>query len=116
MTEHGELVYRTATNLGVPMSRETAENIAKALLTHVDDVCTYTTLAYRAAWEHEPFRTGTRKEMRLHLMEQILDRGYVPVAIPTETLRYMQGYMTEVPESADWGRIEVKLSVGVRRA
>ncbi len=103
---------------GRTVDRTTLELIATAVLGHADNRLGSRQTVPRHMWEIEDYRDHHRQAMRRELHETVTSHGYVPIALPTETVRYLKmappSFGAEVPESADWDTAEISLEVAVR--
>jgi hypothetical protein len=103
---------------GLEISRTALELIATAVLGHADNRVGSCQAVPRQMWEDEGYRSYHRQAMRRELHEALTGQGYVPVTLPSETVRYLKmtppAFGREVPESADWDTAEIALDVPVR--
>ena len=94
------------------------ELIAAAVLGHADNRLRNCQVVPREMWENEGYLDHRRQAMRRELHEAVTSQGYVPVALPSETVRYLKmappSFGAEVPESGDWDTAEITLEVAVR--
>lgn len=103
---------------GREIDSTTLELIAAAVLGHADNRLGSRQTVDRHMWENEGYRDYRRQEMRRELHEAVTSQGYVPIALPSETVRYLKmappSFGGEVPESVDWDTVEIALEVPVR--
>lgn len=104
---------------GIPdLTSGQLELIAAAVLSHADNRLGECQAVPREMWENEGYLDYRRQVMRRELHEAVTSQGYVPVALPSETVRYLKmappSFGGEVPESGDWDTAEVTLEVAVR--
>jgi hypothetical protein len=103
---------------GREIDSTTLELITAAVLSHADNRLGSRQTVDRHMWENEGYRDYRRQTMRRELHEAVTSQGYVPVALPSETVRYLKmappSFGGEVPESADWDTVEIMLEVAVR--
>lgn len=102
---------------GIMLPDAAAREAAAAVLSHRDEDASCSMAGPREHWEDPAFRAYVRQQLRRQLLDSILDQGKVPVAFPTESLRYvMSGPYQAVPASEAWDTVEITLRVGVRTA
>jgi hypothetical protein len=100
------------------LTSDQLELMATAVLGHADNHLGSRQVVDRHRWENEGYRDHHRQTMRRELHEAVTAQGYVPVALPSETVRYLKmappSFGAEVPESAEWDTAEITLEVAVR--
>ena len=100
------------------VDRSVLEVIAMAVLARADNQLGTVQVVHREMWENEGYRDYHRQVMRRELHEAVTSQGYVPIALPSETVRYLKmappSFGAEVPESVDWDTAEISLEVAVR--
>jgi hypothetical protein len=118
-----QTVGKVANRWGLSIPGWQAEAIAEKLLRWADQKCEVRDADIREAWEIEHYRASTRRRMRRRLIEAVTDAGMLPVALPSEALRYLDGALpgNEVPpdrvaHGAPWNYVEVTLAVPCRKA
>jgi hypothetical protein len=104
---------------GIPdLTSGQLELIATAVLSHADNRLGSRQTVDRHMWQTAEYRDYHCQVMRRELHEAVTSQGYVPVALPSETVRYLKmappSFGAEVPESADWDTAEITLEVAVR--
>lgn len=120
MYEHSPVPYGMITAMqlaaarhGVPLGRELPD-IARAVLEYFDETCRVTVLFSREVWESEKYQRGIILDMEQRLIEQVLKRKAVPVALPTQSVKYFAGFPGHECPKGDHDIVGVSLSVGVR--
>ncbi|MER6830836.1 hypothetical protein ABT352_32920 [Streptosporangium sp. NPDC000563] len=141
-----EAAARAARKNGVFLYDEVAAEIARAVLEAHDTVYQVREAVPKEVWAAPDAQTHIRRGLRKSLMAELADKELLPVALPTESLRYLAyGYwMTktsayappgvamrawadsyvgdEVPanlaetDTVAWETVEVTLTVPVREA
>ena len=100
------------------LTSDQLELIATAVLGHADNRLGSRDTAPRHLWQTAEYRDYHRQTMRRELHEAVTSQGYVPIALPSEMVRYLKmappAFGAEVPESADWDTAEISLEVAVR--
>ena len=114
-----EAVRRAAAYVGVNVEHDyQAAAIANAARSFADTVVHVRQTAHRFQWEEaDGFRDYLRQAMRRELLDAVASQGLIPVALPSETLRYSAGFLDgfrEMPEDSGWQEVTVTLEVPVR--
>lgn len=117
---------RAAAHYGVTLPDNVAADVAAAVLDCSDAKVGLRQTAHRDQWAQADFRERLRSRMRRQVFIEAADKGFLPVALPTETLRYLTwvpgGDDVEVPASvaesgdAAFETVEVSLSMRARKA
>lgn len=116
-----EAVLRAARFVGVVIrTRDQADAIADAASRFATDTMGRRVIVHRESWLHEDCRSSTRDRMRRELYIDLADKCALPVAQPSETIKYVipeyrGGEMhREVTVHDDWLMVVVDLMVPVR--
>lgn len=112
---------RAAALHGITLPRDTAQQIADAVLGHADKQHSVRTSLDRRTWQHPDVCEHALQRLRHQLLDEITSQGLLPTALPTQTLTYVSWqYRSSKPlaasetEPAEWDAVEITLTVPVR--
>lgn len=130
-TSAADAVMRAAQRFHIPIEYDyQARAVAEAALSYADTTVTSRRPARKDEWADEGYRDYLRQDMRHKLLDLVTRQGLIPVALPAETLKYMDRWFNPVtddmerPEGipaeavkqgAEWETVILTLSVPVRR-
>lgn len=103
---------------GIGLSPSMALQAAKAI-TEGDNVCGSKKFYPREIWEQDNYQTHIRREGPLHLLQEVFEKGFVPVGPITETISRQNSYAPDgfgvdvLEDSDDWDSVVVRLLVKV---
>lgn len=127
--EPAQLVAEIVALFGDRIGPTAAQKIADALFGYADSAFQVTEIMVREAWEQEGYRQRVRQDLRRKLFDEIAKQGRIPTALPSEAIRYLNGWAwlggdpdregTEVPpdviaNGAPYERVQIILAVTVR--
>lgn len=110
----------------VALPQHVADQIVAAVLGYADSAYMVREIVVRQAWEQVDYRDRIRQRMRSQLLDEVTAQARLPVALPSEALRYLAHPITfpgdegrEIPADAvsagaDYEHVEVTLAVPVR--
>lgn len=111
---------RAAALHGITLPGYAAQQIADAVLGHADNKIQARHLVYRHMWEIPEAQEQVLWDMRRRLLQEVIRQECVPTALPTETITYMSHLFgaetasSSATEPAEWGQVEITLTVPVR--
>lgn len=124
-----QLVAKIAAKHGDQVGATAAKRIAEALLSYADEAVSYRQRVSYYAWRDPKYVEHARRRMRQTLLVKVADEGLLPVALPSESLRYFgwspgaphSSATSEIPaeiveEGYEWFEVEIELRVPARRA
>lgn len=118
-----DTVISIAAKHHLPMTREAAAEIVKALSEIYERVIGCQIVLPRHAWESMNYRNGHMLHLKSRMLMEAFDNGYLPIGLPNlETTfgmaRYPGGQIGQseyAEESADWDSVRIRLRLKVRR-
>ena len=128
-----EAVQIAARQVGSELAGYQAQWVAEVARTFAEGGSAVREACPRQMWEIEDYRQHVRREMRFRLLDELTSQGFIPVDLPSETLRYLGrwGFMAgddleraegipEIPaeaveQGAEWETVILTLTVPVRR-
>lgn len=122
-----QLVGEVAARYGMSIGAPAAGKIAEALLTYADTAVAVREPINRQMWEDPKYVARLRQHMRRTLFAKLADEGYLPTALPSESVRYFEMPLfypefqrSEVPPAvveagAAWFEAEIELRAPARR-
>jgi hypothetical protein len=122
-----QLVAEVAARHGVLVDIPLAAKIAEVLLGYADTALAVRELVSRQLWERPEHVARVRERMRRALFTKLADEGFLPTALPSESVTYFdvpsfsaEHQRIEVPSNAaaagvDWFEVEIELRVAARR-
>lgn len=128
-----EAVQMAAWHHGIDLAEHTARLITEVAQSFSDIVLHVRQSAFKHDWVIDGYREHIRHDMRHNLIELVAQQGYIPLALPSEVLMYMdQHYYPHlddeekaprsrmvpagaIEQGAEWESVIIELSVPVRR-
>lgn len=112
-----------ATKHHLPMTKEVAAEIVKALYEIYEKVIGCQIVLPRHAWDDVCYRNGHFMHLKSRMLMEAFDNGYLPIGMPDmETqfgmARYPGGQIGQsryAEDSADWDSVQIRLRLKVRR-
>jgi hypothetical protein len=119
-----DLVMEIARRAGVVLHEHVARDIAAKLLGWADTACEVRYQISREQWDTNRSQAlaYVRDRLRRRLLDEVTAQGMIPVALPSEAIRYLaypaslEGDRAglEVPAGIPYERVEVVLAVACR--
>lgn len=121
------IVAELAARYGVSLPYQAIRSIVRELMTCADTAVGVREALTRPMWERPEYVARVREHMRRTLFVKLADEGYLPTALPSESVRYFEmprfyplHQRTEVPPAAvdagaEWFEAEIELRVPARK-